>query len=143
MHRAEVFMNGRKFLSTVCIAAMMGIGLPTVVAPVSAQSVEKEKAQSSLKKAGKATKRAGKKVKEAGKEVGTAGKEVGKAAGEGAKAAAKKTAEETKEGAQATQRALDGAPKGATAKCKDGTYSTVTVRSAACTGQGGIATWYE
>jgi hypothetical protein len=137
-------MTGRRFLSTVCVSAMMGFGVPAVVAPASAaQSVEKEKAKASLKKAGRATKRAGRAVKRAGKEVGTAGKEVGKAAGEGAKAAAKKTAEETKEGAQAAQRSLDRAPKGATAKCKDGSFSTVAVRSAACSGHGGVATWYE
>jgi hypothetical protein len=140
----EVFMMGRRFLSTVCIAVMMGFGVPAVIAPVSAaQSTEKEKAKSNLKKAGKATKRAGKAIKQVGKEVGTAGKEVGKAAGEGAKAAAKKTAKETKEGAQATERALDGAPKGSTAKCKDGTYSTAATRDAACTGHGGIETWYQ
>ena len=133
----------RRFLSTLCVAVMMGIGVPAVIAPVSAaQSEEKAKAKSSLKKAGRATKRAGKAVKQAGKEAGTAGKEVGKAAGQGAKAAAKKTAEETKEGAQATQRALDKAPKGATAKCQDGTFSTATDRSAACTGHRGVATWY-
>jgi uncharacterized protein DUF3761 len=142
--RVEVFMIGRRFLSTLCVATMMGFGVPAVIAPVSAaQSVEKAKAKRSLKKAGKATKRAGKAIKQAGKEVGTAGKEVGKAAGQGAKAAAKKTAEETKEGAQATQRALDKAPKGATAKCKDGTFSTATARSAACAGHGGIETWYQ
>lgn len=137
-------MMGQRFLSTLCVAVMMGFGVPAVIAPVSAaQSAEKAKAKSSLEKAGKATKRAGKQIKQAGKEVGTAGKEVGKAAGEGAKAAAKKTAEETKEGAQATQRAIDGAPKGATAKCKDGSYSTATARGAACAGRGGIETWYQ
>jgi hypothetical protein len=137
-------MKGRRFLSTLSVAVMLGFGVPAVITPVAAaQSEEKAKAKSNLKKAGKATKRAGKAVKQAGKEAGTAGKEVAKAAGEGAKAAAKKTAEETKEGAQATQRALDRAPKGATAKCKDGSYSTAATRSAACTGHGGIGTWYQ
>jgi hypothetical protein len=137
-------MIGRRLLSAVSVAVMMGFGMPSVVVPVSAaQSEEKEKAKSGLKKAGEATKRAAKKVKEAGKEAGTAGKEVGKATAEGAKGVAKKAAEETKEGAQATQRALDKAPKDATARCHDGTFSTVAVRSAACTGNGGVATWYE
>jgi len=142
--RPEVTMIGRRLLSTVSVAVVMGFGVPAVIVPVSAaQSEEKAKAKKSLKKAGAATKRAATKVKEAGKEVGTAGKEVGKASAEGAKGVAKKTAEETKEGAQATQRALDKAPKDATAKCHDGTFSTASVRAAACTGNGGVATWYE
>jgi len=33
-------------------------------------------------------------------------------------------------------------PKDATARCKDGTYSTATTRQGACSGHGGIATWY-
>jgi hypothetical protein len=141
---AEVLMMDRRFLSTVCVAVMMGFGVPTVITPVAAaQSEEKAKAKTSLKKAGKATKQAGKAIKQAGKEVGTAGKEVGKAAGQGAKAAAKKTAEETKEAAAAAQRKLDDAPKGATAKCQDGTFSTVAARDSACAGHGGVATWYE
>jgi len=33
-------------------------------------------------------------------------------------------------------------PEGATARCKDGTYSTAETRRGACSGHGGIATWY-
>jgi outer membrane biosynthesis protein TonB len=39
---------------------------------------------------------------------------------------------------------LDGAPrvpKGATAKCSDGTYSTAKSKQGACSAHGGVATW--
>jgi uncharacterized protein DUF3761 len=34
-------------------------------------------------------------------------------------------------------------PKGATAKCTDGTYSTAKTRTGACSGHGGVATWLK
>jgi hypothetical protein len=42
--------------------------------------------------------------------------------------------------------ALAGAPvkpKGATAKCTDGSYSTAKTRTGACSGHGGVATWLK
>ena len=35
------------------------------------------------------------------------------------------------------------APKGATAKCKDGTYSFAKTHSGACSRHGGVAEWYK
>jgi hypothetical protein len=35
------------------------------------------------------------------------------------------------------------APKDATAKCKDGSYSTAQQHSGACSGHGGVAEWYQ
>jgi len=34
-------------------------------------------------------------------------------------------------------------PKNATAKCTDGSYSTAKTHRGACTGHGGVATWYK
>jgi hypothetical protein len=34
-------------------------------------------------------------------------------------------------------------PKNATAKCTDGTYSTAKTHTGACSGHGGVATWYK
>lgn len=38
--------------------------------------------------------------------------------------------------------AANGPPAGASAKCKDGTYSFSQHRQGTCSGHGGVATWY-
>ncbi len=40
-----------------------------------------------------------------------------------------------------TKRRAGGVPKGATARCRDGSYSFVRVRARACAGHRGIAKW--
>jgi hypothetical protein len=110
------------------------------------------------KDAGSATKDAGKATKDA---TATAGKATAKGAavaGNATKDAAETTGKATAKGAKAagnatkdaagsvknavTSRPSD-APKDATAKCKDGTYSHAKERSGACSGHGGVAEWYQ
>ncbi len=39
--------------------------------------------------------------------------------------------------------AAQATPKNATAKCTDGTFSTAKTHVGACSGHGGVATWYK
>ena len=41
-----------------------------------------------------------------------------------------------------TKKVVTGAPKGATGKCKDGTYTKSATKSGACSKHGGVAKWY-
>ena len=43
----------------------------------------------------------------------------------------------------ATNTTAANAPEGATAKCKDGTYSHAKTHSGACSHHGGVAEWYK
>jgi hypothetical protein len=43
--------------------------------------------------------------------------------------------------AEAEAQAPRARPAGATAECKDGSYSTAKTQQGACSGHGGIATW--
>ena len=43
----------------------------------------------------------------------------------------------------ATKTTAATAPEGATAKCKDGTYSYAKTHSGACSHHGGVAEWYK
>jgi len=103
------------------------------------------------KSAAKSTEKAAAK---AGKATGDAASAAGKATANGAEKAAKATKEGTKTAAKATGNAASSAanaikprpadaPKDATAKCKDGTYSTATQHAGACSGHDGVADWYK
>jgi hypothetical protein len=54
-----------------------------------------------------------------------------------------KTATPTNTQAPTTKAAPADAPQGATAKCKDGTYSHAKQHSGACSKHGGVAEWYK
>src|SRR5262245_54129307 len=103
----------KKMLSAVCLTAFVGFCTPSV-----AQVTDIAKG------AGKATKGAVDTVGDAGKTVGTR-----------ATKGAKKVGNET-------EKAVPPVPSGATARCRDGTYSTSKIRSGACSNNGGVAKWY-
>ena len=105
----------RNMISVACLTAMLGFGVP---------SISTAQISSLGKKAGQVTKDAAKTTAEAGKKVG-----------EGVKEGAEKAGTATKE-------VVTGVPKGATGRCQDGTYTTVKVRSGACSKHGGVEKWY-
>lgn len=103
----------KTLMPVACLTALLGFGLPSM-----AQVTDM------AKHAGKATKGAVETVGETGKKVGTSATEGAKKAG------------------TATERAVTGAPRGSTGRCKDGTYTTSTTRSSACLKHGGVETWF-
>jgi hypothetical protein len=81
--------------------------------------------------------------KTAAKETKSATKSVTKATTGAAKSTAKATEKATKSAAHAIKAKPSDAPADATAKCKDGTYSTAQQASGACSNHGGVADWYK
>jgi len=79
----------------------------------------------------------------AAKETKAATKTASKAAKDGTKTAAKATTGAVTSAAHAIKPKPSDAPKDATAKCADGSYSTATQESDACAGHGGVAEWYK
>jgi len=112
---------------------------------------EAKKAGAEVKKgtaaAEKGTKTAAKETadasKTAAKETKSATKSVTKATAGAAKSTAHATEKATKSAAHAIKVKPSDAPADATAKCKDGSYSTAAQASGACSNHGGVADWYK
>jgi hypothetical protein len=118
----------------------------------------KDDAKSAAKSTEKAAATAGKATAGAAKIVGKETKDGAEAAGKATATGTEKAAEATKDGtktaakatgaaASATAHAIkpkpSDAPKDATAKCKDGSYSKAAQEQGACSGHGGVADWYK
>jgi len=103
------------------------------------------------KDVGKATKdataTAGKSTAKGAETAGNATKDAAEATGKTTAKGAAAAGHATKEAAGSVKHAVTkrpaDAPKDATGKCKDGTYSSATQHSGACSGHGGVAEWYQ
>ena len=69
-------------------------------------------------------------------------KHVGQATVDTTKKAATATEQGAKKVGTETKKVVTGAPKGATGKCKDGTYTKSATKRGACTKHGGVEHWY-
>ena len=69
-------------------------------------------------------------------------KHVGQATVDTTKKAATATEKAATKVGHETKNVVTGKPKGATAKCKDGSYTKSTARSGACSKHGGVEKWY-
>jgi uncharacterized protein DUF3761 len=111
-------------------------GKATAKGATTAGSATKDAAETTGKATAKGATVAGSATKDAAATTG-------KATAKGATAAGNAT----KDAAGSVKDAVKGrpsdAPKDATAKCKDGTYSHAKERSGACSGHGGVAEWYQ
>jgi ABC-type transporter MlaC component len=75
-------------------------------------------------------------------QLGDLAKQAGKATVDTTKQAGKKVEEGAKKATTATKEAITGVPRGATGRCKDGTYTMTKTRSRACSGHYGVDRWY-
>jgi hypothetical protein len=118
----------------------------------------KDNAKAAAKSTEKAGASAGKATADAAKVVGKDAKDGATAAGKATASGAEKAATATKEGALTAAKATGNAaasvahaikpkpsdaPKDATAKCQDGSYSKAAQEQGACSGHGGVADWYK
>lgn len=108
-------------------------------------------AKAETKSAAKATKDAAKDAgaatKDAAKATGAVTKDAATSAGKATEKGAKAVGNATKDAAVAVKDAVKGrpsdAPKDASAKCKDGSYSHAKQHRGACSEHGGVAEWYQ
>ena len=107
----------KQLIPMACLTAVLGFS-----APSTAQFTD------AMKHVGQAT-------ADAGKKAAQTTEEAGKKVGSGVKHGTEKVGTETK-------KAVTGAPKGTTGKCKDGTYTKSTTRGGACSKHGGVEKWY-
>ncbi len=153
-------MIARRFLSASLVASVLALTVPAFVTQVEAKSTKKT-ATKTEKPAGatgecndgtytKAKSQRGACSKHDG--VKTWYSEAASAPATTPATSAKAPASTAKTAPVATKAAPEkpavaaapaGAPEGATAKCKDGTYSHSKTHSGACSHHGGVAEWYK
>ncbi len=106
--------------------------------PAFAQATKEEKPPVTKQ----AEKKEAKEVKKANKKDAKDVKQAEKKEAKEAKQANKKDAKDVKQAEKKEAKADKGRPEGATAKCKDGTYSSSKTRQGACSSHGGVAEWF-
>ncbi len=160
------------WFSASCIAAALALGAPSLLAqqakPANATAECKDGTYSTAKtKRGACSGHGGiqtwladqqASVKDDTKAASKSAKEATKDTGKATKDATKSAAKETKDATQSATTATTGAaesaakavkpkpadaPSNATAKCKDGTYSSAKQHRGACSNHGGVADWYK
>jgi uncharacterized protein DUF3761 len=75
-------------------------------------------------------------------QFGDAVKQAGKATVDTTKKAGSAVKEGAEKATSGTKKVITGAPKGATGRCKDGTYTMSKTKSGACSKHGGLDMWY-
>jgi len=140
------------WFSAVSVAAALAFGAPQLLAqsePANATGQCKDGTYTTAKsKKGACSSHGGVQTwyasaKADAKAAGSATKDAAKDVGNAAKDAGKATKDATKSAVNAVKPRPSDAPKDATAKCKDGTYSTASQHRGACANHGGVADWYK
>jgi hypothetical protein len=76
------------------------------------------------------------------KQAGQAGKDAAQTTAETGKKVGSTVKEGAKDVGSETKSAVANVPKGATGRCKDGTYTKAKTRSGACSKHGGVDKWF-
>jgi hypothetical protein len=107
----------KKFIPVACLTALLGFSVPSMA-------------------------QLGDLAKQAGKATVDTTKDAAKATAEGAQKVGSDVKQGTTKATSGTKEAITGVPKGATGRCKDGTYTMSKTRSGACSKHGGVVKWY-